>query len=51
MGEEPTGIEDDLPDAHQFRIEVVPFEVEEISQLLENGQALEGMSAKNKRKK
>ena len=46
--EELTGVEDDLPDAHLFRIEVVPTELEEIAQFLENGQAPEGMSTKKK---
>ena len=36
-GEEPIGVEDDVPDAHLFRIEVVPTELEEITQFLENG--------------
>ena len=27
---EPTGVEDDLPDAHLFQIEAVPAELEEI---------------------
>ena len=48
MGEEPTGVEDDLPDAHLFQIESVHAELEEIAQFLENGQALEGMSTKKK---
>ena len=30
-GEEPTGVDDDLPDAHLFRIEAVPEELEEIA--------------------
>ena len=47
-GDEPIGVEDDLPDAHLFRIEVVPTELEEIAQFLEDGQAPEGMSTKNK---
>ena len=47
-GEEPTGIDDDLPDAHLFRIEAVPTELEEIAQFLEDGHALEGMSTKKK---
>ena len=38
-GEDPIGVEDDIPDAHLFRIEVVPAELEEIAQFLENGQA------------
>ena len=48
IGEEPTGVEDDLPDAHLFQIEVVSTELEEIAQFLENGQASEGMSMKKK---
>ena len=48
--EEPTGVKDDLPNAHLFRIEAVPSELEEISQFLENGQAPEGMSTKKKNK-
>ena len=47
-GEEPTRVKDDLPDAHLFRIEAISAELEEITQLLENGQALEGMSIKKK---
>ena len=47
-GEEPIGVEDDLPDAHLFWIEAVPAELEEIAQFLEDGQAPEGMSTKKK---
>ena len=47
-GEEPTGVEDDVPDAHLFRIKYVPAKLEEIAQFLENGQAPEGMSKKKK---
>ena len=47
-GEEPTGVKDDLPDAHLFRIEAVPAELEEIAQFLEDGHAPEGMSTKKK---
>ena len=47
-GEESTGVEDNIPDTHLFRVEVVPAELEEIAQFLENGQALEGMSTKKK---
>ena len=47
-GEEPTGVKNDLPDAHLFRIEAVPTELEEIAQFLESGQAPEGMSTKKK---
>ena len=42
-------MEDELPDAHLFQIEVVPTELEEITQFLEYGQAPEGMSTKKKR--
>ena len=48
IGEEPTGVEDDLPDAHLFWIEAVPTELEEIAQFLESGQAPKGMSMKKK---
>ena len=47
-GEEPTGVEDDLLDAHLFHIEAVPEELEEIAQFLETGQAPEGMNTKKK---
>ena len=47
-GEDLTGVEDDLPDAHLFRVEVVPTKLEEIAQFLENGQAPKGMSTKKK---
>ena len=46
--EEPTGVNGDLPDAHLFRIEAVPVEIEEIAQYLETGQAPEGLSTKKK---
>ena len=46
--EEPTRVEDNLPDAHIFRIESVPIELEEIAQFLEDGQAPEGMSMNKK---
>ena len=46
--EEPTGVEDDLPDAHLFWIEPVSKELEDIVQFLENGQALDGTSTKKK---
>ena len=48
IGEEPIGVEDNLPNAHLFRIEVVPIDLEEIAQILEDGQAPEGMSTKKK---
>ena len=47
-GEEQRRVEDNLPDAHLFWIKVVPVEVEEIAQFLENGQAPNGMSTKKK---
>ena len=48
-GEEPIGVEEDLPDAHLFWIEVVLAELEEIVQFLENGQAPEGMNTNKKK--
>ena len=48
IGEESTGVEDDLPDAHLFWIEAVPAELEEIAQFLEDGHAPEGMSTNKK---
>ena len=47
-GEEPTGINDELPNSHLFHIEAVPEELEEISQFLETGQAPEGLNTKKK---
>ena len=47
-GEEPTTVNDDLPDAHLFHIEEVPLEIEEIARFLENGQAPKGMNTKKK---
>ena len=47
-GEELTGVEENLPDAHLFRIEAVLTIFEEIAQLLENGRAPQGMSTKKK---
>ena len=49
MGEEPTGFEYELSDAHIFRLKFVPVELEEITKFLENGQAPEGMSDKKKK--
>ena len=40
IGEESTGIEDYLPNPHLFRDEFVPSNLAEISQFLEEGQAL-----------
>ena len=47
--EDPAKIEDNLLDAHLFQIEVLSFDLAYNSQLLEEGQALEGMSDKNKK--
>ena len=47
-GEEPIGVEDDLPDANLFQIEAITAELEEIAQFLEYGQAPEGMSTRKK---
>ena len=49
MEEELIGVEYDQLDSHLFRIEVVPAELEEIIQFLENGQEFEGMSTKKKK--
>ena len=46
--EEPIGVEDDLPDAHLFWLEVFLAGLEEIDHFLEDGQAPEGMSTKKK---
>ena len=47
-GEEPTGVNDDLPDAHLFHIESVPEELKEIAQFLETVQAPKGLNTKKK---
>ena len=47
-GEESTGVEDNLLDAHLFQIEAVPTELEEIAHFLENGREPEGMNTKKK---
>ena len=47
-GEDPTGIEDDLPDAHLFRVEAIPSELVEIGQYLQEGKALDHYSEKRK---
>ena len=47
-GEELTRVDDDLMDAHLFHIEAVLEELEEIAQLLEIGQAPEGLNTKKK---
>jgi hypothetical protein len=38
-GEDPTGIQDDLPNAHLFRVEAIPSELTEIGQYLQEGKA------------
>ena len=43
------GVNDDLPDAHLFRVEAVTIELDEIAQFIEDGHAPEGMSTKKKR--
>jgi hypothetical protein len=47
-GEDPTRIEDDLPDANLFRVKATPKELEEIANFLEEGKAPEDLLA-NKR--
>jgi hypothetical protein len=49
MGEDPTDIDDDLLDAHLFWVEAAPKDLEDITNLLEKGKALEDLSTnKNK---
>ena len=48
-GEDPTGIDDDLPDAHLFRVEEIPAELEEIGQYLQEGKSLDHYSEKKKK--
>ena len=45
-GEDLTGIEDDLPDAHLFRVEAIPSELVEIGQYLQEGKAPDHYSEK-----
>lgn len=49
IGEDAIGIEDELPDAHLFRIEVVPQELADKTQFLEEGRALEDLSERQKK--
>ena len=44
IGEDAIGIEYELSDAHLFRIEVVPQELADIAQFLEEGRAPEELS-------
>ena len=48
--EDPTRIEDDLPDAHLFRVEAIPLELVEIIQYLQEGKAPNHYSKKRKNK-
>ena len=48
-GEDPIGIEDDLPDAHLFRVEAIPSELEDIGQYLQEGKAPNHYSKKRKK--
>ena len=48
-GENLTGIEDDLPDAHLFRVEAIPSELAEIGQYLQEGKAPDHYSEKRKK--
>ena len=48
-GEEAIGIEDELPDAHLFRIEAIPQELADITQFLEEGRAPEELSERQKK--
>ena len=45
-GEEPSGINDDLPGAHLFGVEVVPNEIVDIVQFLKEGKASNGLLEK-----
>ena len=38
-GVDPTGIDDDLPDAHLFKVEEIPVELADIRQYLQEGKA------------
>ena len=48
-GEDPTGIDDDLLDAHLFRVEAIPIELAEIDQDLQEGKASYHYSKKKKK--
>ena len=49
IGEEEIRIEDELPDAHLFRVEAIPQELADIAQLLEEGRAPEDLSERQKK--
>ena len=48
-GEDPTGINNNLPDAHLFRVETIPIELVEIGQYLQEGKAPNHYSEKRKK--
>ena len=48
-GEDPTGIEDDLPDAHLFRVEAIPSELAKIGHYLQEGKDPNHYSEKGKK--
>ena len=48
-GEDPTGIDDDLPDAHLFRVEAIPAELAEVGQYLQEGKAPDHYLEKRKK--
>lgn len=48
-GEDPIGIDDDLPNAHLFRVEAIPAKLAEIGQYLQEGKALDHYSEKKKK--
>ena len=47
--EDPTGIDDDLPDAHLFKVEAIPTELAEIIQYLQEGKAPDHYLKKKKK--
>ena len=49
IGKEPTSIDDDLPDAHLFRVKKVPKELVDIVQFLQDGKAPEGLLERRKK--
>jgi hypothetical protein len=48
-GEDAIGIEDELPDAHLFRVESVPAELADIVQYLQDGKAPADLPERNKK--
>lgn len=49
MGEEPTSIDDDLPDTHLLRVKVVPIDLAEIAQFLQERTTPKWYSKKKKK--